>query len=251
MDIHFDVSPYKTTGSSLYLLIPEWARENGFTDLFQKIENKDDRKKIVEELKNRTLHYDKILITSAKIKNIVGRTLADLSQDSGLPPEETLLATVLANEGRVSIVGRTVSGKNTETELANTNSFIASDGAGYAEAAINSGNLVHPRSFGAFAYFWRRFVQEKKSLTPEAAIQKMTSLPAAKVGLSDRGMIKTKHAADVLVFDPAQFRDQATYEDPYRYATGLDWVIMNGRVVVENGVHTGERAGQILRFEKK
>ena len=250
VDIHFDVSPYKTTGSSLYLLIPEWARSKGFTELFRLIENKADRKRIVDDLKLRTLHYDKILITSAKITPIVGKTIADLSAESGLPPEETLLATVIANDGRVTIVGRTLSGKNTEAALVNTNSMLGSDGEGYADTVMNTGNLVHPRSFGAFAYFWRRFVQEKKSLPPEAAIQKMTSLPALKVGLHDRGIIKKGNMADVLIFDPAQFRDQATYEYPFKYATGLEAVIMNGRVVVDKGNHTGERAGQVMRYKK-
>ncbi|MBI4137810.1 MAG: D-aminoacylase [Candidatus Sungbacteria bacterium] len=245
--IRFDVTPYATTGSSLYLLIPPSVRQAGFDDLFRRIDDPAERKKIIEEMKSSTLHPEKIFITSAKTKSIVGHTLADIAAHTGLAPEEALLQTVRANEGRVSIVGKTVSLKNVRVEIRNPASCIASDGAGFPLLWQKSGDLVHPRSFGAFGRVWRKFVREDHALSEEQAIAKMTSAPAQILGLADRGVLRQGAAADVLVFDPSAFADQATYENPFRFPTGIMCVIVNGQIAVENGTYTGVRAGRALR----
>ncbi len=247
VDINFDVSPYSTTGSLLYLLIPAWARQGGFNELFQRLDQPEERKKIIEHLKIYTFHYNRIIINSAKLTNLVGKTLAEIAETSGLPPEEALLETVRANEGRVKIIGRTLSIKNTELAIENPSSFIASDGAGYNEEEMKSGNLVHPRSFGAFAHFWHRFVRDLKTISPQEAIQKITSGPAKKLKLYGRGAIRKENYADLVVFDPQKIKDRATYRNPYQYPQGIEWVIINGQIVIENGNFTGVRAGRILR----
>ncbi|MDZ4260349.1 MAG: amidohydrolase family protein, partial [Candidatus Sungbacteria bacterium] len=247
LDINFDVSPYATTGSSLYLLIPAWARQGGFEELFKRIDNPEERKKIIDTLSSYTLHPDKILVTSAPIKNIVGKTLADIAETAGMSAEEALLATVRASEGRVSIIGKTVSVRNTKHEVADLDSFIASDGEGYSQEAAGSGNLVHPRSFGAFAHFWHRFVRELALMPEQEAIKKITSAPAQKVGLTRRGAIKKGNFADITVFDPATFKEHSTYRDPYHYSTGIAYVWVNGKMAVENAQLTHIRSGRALK----
>lgn len=247
VDINFDVSPYSTTGSLLYLLIPAWARQGGFAELFKRLERPEEKKKIIEQLKAYTLHYDRIIVNSAQLTNLVGKTMAEIAEISNLSPEEALLETVHANEGRVNIIGRTVSVKNTEMEIKDQNSFIASDGAGYGEEEIKSGSLVHPRSFGAFARFWHRFVKDLKLISPEEAVKKITSGPAQKLGLDGRGIIKKGNYADLVIFDPQKIRDQATYKNPYQYPEGVEWVVVNGQIAVKNGNFTGIRAGRVLR----
>jgi len=247
MDINFDVSPYATTGSSLYLLIPAWAREGGFKELFKRIDNSTERKKIIDTLSTYTLHANKILITSSLIKNIVGKTLTEVAENAGITTEEALLSVVRTSEGRVSIIGKTLSMQNTMKEIKDPNSFIASDGAGYAEIASRSGDLVHPRSFGAFAHFWHHFVNELKLMSPQEAIKKITFAPAKKLGLRNRGMLAQGGIADIVVFDPKLFKGHNTYRDPYKYATGMDWVFVNGKTAVEQGVPTHTRHGQILK----
>lgn len=247
LDINFDVSPYSTTGSLLYLLIPAWARHGGFAELFKRLEMPEEKKKIIEQLKAYTLHYDRIIVNSAQLTNLVGKTMAEIAAISNLSPEEALVETVRANEGRVNIIGRTVSVKNTEMEIKDRNSFIASDGAGYGEEEIKSGSLVHPRSFGAFTRFWHRFVKDLKLISPEVAVRKVTSGPAQKVGLDRRGIIKKGSYADLVIFDPQKIKDRATYKNPYQYPEGIEWVVVNGQVAVENGNFTGVRAGRVLR----
>ena len=245
--IWFDVSPYRTTGSPLYLLIPVWARRGGLKDLFDRLNRQAEKKRIVEDLTARTLHYDRIRVISAKHASIAGKTLAEIAEGMGMPPEEALLEVVRGNEGRVTIIGRTISKKNMELAVQNPHSLIASDGYGMAQAAETGGGLVHPRCFGAFPHFWHRFVNDLKALKPEEAIMKASGGPARILGITGRGTIAKGNFADIIIFDPRLIRDRATYQNPYRYSSGMEWVIINGKIVVEQGRHTDVRAGQILR----
>lgn len=247
LDINFDISPYSSSGSPLYLFIPLWARQGGFAELFKKLEDNKERQKIIDYLIQNPLHYEKILIISAKMASIVGKTLAEIAKYSGLTPEETLLDTIIANEGRVATVGRTVAKQNTEFGIQNSLSFISSDGAGFSQDMVRSGNLVHPRSFGAFPHFWHRFVTDLKIIPPEEAIHKIASGPAEKLNLKGRGKIAKGSFADVVVFDPRIFQDRATYKNPFRYPAGIEWVTVNGQITVENGRYIEARAGKVLR----
>ena len=177
----------------------------------------------------------------------MGQTIAQIAETAQLSPEETLIEIVRANEGRVAIIGRTVSLKNVETQIQNKHSFIASDGVGYAQEEYRSGNLVHPRSFGTFPRFWHRFVEHLKLFSPEEAVVKMASGPAEKLGIAKRGILKKGNFADVLVFDPKLLKDRARYRNPFRYAAGLEWSVINGKVAVEQGKYMGTRAGKALR----
>lgn len=247
VNVAFDVSPYATSGSPLYLLIPSWAREGGFDALFKRMENTQEKKKIMEDIKSQTLHYDKILVISAKIPSVVGETLAEIADHSGLSPEEALLETVRANGGRVFIVGGTVSAWGIRNAVLDRNSIVASNGAGYSQEARQSGSLTHPRSFGAFPHFWHTFVRDKGLLREEEAIKKITSRPAEIFGLRGRGVIAKGNFADVVVFDPRVFKDRATYKNPYQYPEGMEWVIVNGRIVVKEGKYQIIKAGRVLK----
>jgi N-acyl-D-aspartate/D-glutamate deacylase len=104
----------------------------------------------------------------------------------------------------------------------------------------------HPRSYGSAARFLGEYIYGRKIDTPENAIHRMTSAPAVFFGLQDRGRIAVGAMADVVVFDPSRLRDTARFGDPHHYPDGIDWVIVNGRIVIDHGHHTGERPGRIL-----
>lgn len=247
IDISFDVSPYKTTGSLLYLLVPAWARQGGFNELFKRINDPVERRKIIDALKSSTLHYESFLIISAKTKNIVGKTLKNVALLFNLSPEETLLSILKANEGRVVIVGKTLSAENLDLAIRDVHSLIASDGEGYEQAVMSEGNLLHPRCFGAFPHFWHKFAAERKYLSPEEAIRKISTGPAVRMGIKGRGLLCKGYFADVVIFDPKLFKNRATYRNPFSYAAGMSWVLINGLVAVENGRVSGVRAGKILK----
>lgn len=249
VDITVDISPYHSTGSLLYLLLPPWARHGGFTQLFKRIDDPEERRKITLELKNYTLHYDKIRVLSAPITAIVGKTLAQVAERAGIPPEEALLQTLRANEGRVTVLGRTIAPINVRRALEEEYTVVASDGEGLSETARASGLLTHPRSFGAFPHFWHRYVSDRELILAHKAIAKMTGGPARRLGIHKRGILKKGAYADIVVFDPKLFRDRATIKDPFQYPQGIEAVLVNGALAVEGGKITGERGGKILRKE--
>lgn len=248
MKIDFDVYPYRTTGSLLYLLIPNWARHGGLNELFTKINDQEERKKIIEALRSHTLHYDRILVTSSKIKSAVGHTIAELAERGGISPEETVLELLRSSEGRTIVMGKTISSKNTKKAMADGNSIIASDGIGMNQDEQKSGDLTHPRSFGTFPRYLSKFASLLDISLPDA-IKKITSRPADKLNIKKRGKLEAKYFADVVVFDPKLLGDRATYQNPYRYPAGIEWVVVNGKIAVEKGRISEVGAGKVLRRE--
>ncbi len=128
-------------------------------------------------------------------------------------------------------------------------SMVGSDGESEAPYGPTGASPTHPRSYGTFPRAIRRYSMEMGLMPLEAMIHKMTSRPAERIGLNDRGVLAKGMAADVVVFDPERIRDLATFEDSHRYADGIVHVLVNGQVTIEDGQHTKERAGQVLRHK--
>ena len=131
--------------------------------------------------------------------------------------------------------------------LAHPLAVVASDGSGVTAELARSEKLVHPRSTGAFTHFLHRFVKERELLSWEEGIRKITGLPAETIGLKERGRIEKNFAADIVVFDAQTLRDRSTYQNPYVHSTGIEAVVVNGRLAIENGQLTGATAGQVLK----
>jgi N-acyl-D-aspartate/D-glutamate deacylase len=126
---------------------------------------------------------------------------------------------------------------------------VISDGFSLVPEGVLAEGRHHPRSYGAFPYFLRRFVREDREMTWEWAIHKLTGHAAARFGIADRGVLREGLQADVLVFDPGRIREQASYESPYRYCEGIDLVFVNGRLACEAGEPCDVRAGRVLRHQ--
>ena len=128
--------------------------------------------------------------------------------------------------------------------------MIGSDGWALAPYGVLGESKTHPRSYGTYPRMLGKYVREKKVLTIENAIRKMASLPAQKLGLRDRGMIREGMWADVVVFNPKTVMDEATYEDPLRYPEGIEYVLVNGEIVIDEREHTGALPGRVLRISE-
>ncbi len=247
VDINFDVFPYLRTGSALISFLPSWVRIGTNEEILKRISDKEISQKIVNELKIATLHADRILIASAfKDKSLIGKTLEEISKHSGMPAEELILEILKINELNVSVFGKTLNGRNLLRAAAEPKSMISSDGAGYDIDFKRFGDLVHPRSFGAFPRFFGA-ISAKAKISLAEAVAKMTSLPAKALGLKDRGTLKQKNIADIAIFHPEEFKDRATYGNPYRYASGLRALIISGNLAVSNGELAAKRHGLVLR----
>ena len=247
VDINFDASPYLRTGSALISFLPSWARIGTNEEILKRISDGEISKKIINELKSATLHAERILIASAfKDKSLVGKTLEEISKHTGAPAEESILEILKINGLNVSIFGKTLSGRNLFRAMAEPGGIVSSDGAGYDIDFKRFGDLVHPRSFGAFPRFFG-VISGKAKISLSEAVAKMTSLPAKALGLKDRGTLKLKNIADIAIFNPEGFKDLATYANPYRYASGLRFLIISGDLAVSEGKFPAKRHGLVLR----
>ena len=248
--ISYDFFPYARTGSSMIRLMPVWFRKLSFSESMAVLSSKKEkrREELVDYLKKLTLHYDKIMVASSKPElGVVGKTIKQISESSGKTPEEIILELLKDNDLRVSIFNEVISEENNDITAKDEFSAIASDGVGYNLSNKNMTDLPHPRSFGAFPRALNLYVKEKKLLSWETAIYKMTALPASLLGISDRGTLEKGKKADIVIFDPDNVADQSVYENPFKLSKGIENVFINGEPVVTNGKPTGKLPGKVLR----
>ena len=251
VNLTLDFFPYSRTGSDLFMLMPGWLRKmdkESVLEILNSGENKK-RKEIIGYLKDITLHYDKIIVASSASEAAnAGKSLMELSALMEIEPEELILNLLSVNDLRVSIFSEVISFAHIKELAKEEYSIMASDGVGYDSKIFKPrNNLPHPRSFGAFPRAMRMLVKEDSVLSWEKMINKMTGLPAEIFKIKDRGVLSEGKKADIVVFDPETVSDRATYEDPFRYATGIEQVFINGSLVLNDGNLSGNFAGQLLR----
>jgi N-acyl-D-aspartate/D-glutamate deacylase len=177
--------------------------------------------------------------------------LAALSKGKTPDPDplDLFLDFLLEHNGSVATVFAHHSEADMNLALAQPWCSVGSDGSALAiEGALRRGN-PHPRNFGTFPRILGVYVREKQLLRLEDAVRKMTSLNASKIGIPDRGWIRAGNFADIVLFDPIHVRDRSTYTDPFQYCEGIEYVIVNGQVVLDRGTHTGKRPGRALRHD--
>lgn len=247
--IHYDVFPYTSTGSNLFMLLPPWAIAGDKNSILANLRDPKHRIAIIAALKEATLHYDRIIVSSAIHDSFsIGKSLAEIAENAGKDPEEAMLDILLINDLGVSIFNEVINEKNLEYFIARDYAAISSDGEGYGERSkLSENNLPHPRSFGSYPRLLHKFVKEESLLSWEEAIYKMTGLPAKILNLGNRGTIENEMAADVVVFDPEKIADLATYSNPHQFSVGMEWVFIGGVAAIENGKATGALHGKILK----
>jgi N-acyl-D-aspartate/D-glutamate deacylase len=175
-----------------------------------------------------------------------GRRMSELIAARGGDPVEVLFDVLLEENGSVPCVYFHHREEDMQLALRQPWCSVASDGVAVRPEGPLGAETLHPRSYGTFARVLGRYVRELKLLSLEEAVRKMTSLNAEKIGLRDRGVIRTGMRADLVVFDPATVADRATYEKPHQYAAGIHHVLVNGKMVLENGADTGQLPGRVL-----
>jgi N-acyl-D-amino-acid deacylase len=248
LDVSFDVYPYTHTGSVLYTLLPEWVTEGGKRMMLERLKDPSIRREVMTELRSKNWDYGKaVLLNSSLNQMLTQKTLLDIARAQGKAPEEALIDVLVASNGRAVASLEILSEKNIEEALQNPFSMIGTNGSGYTIDESREGERVHPRSFGAFPLIFSRYVRQKRLLSWEEAVHKMSGKPAQKFGLEKRGILQKGYFADIVVFHPNEVETLATMEDPYRYSKGMRWVLVNGVVALERGAVTEKRAGDVLR----
>jgi N-acyl-D-amino-acid deacylase len=255
VDVTIDQYPY--TSGHLSAQLPAWALEGSLDDVRNRLKNPDLRIKIKAELARRLRgggaggDLTKIVILHcAWDPSLDGKSLADVARLRGyrVSPEDGAEVTLwMFEQGDCDRIQRDVmSEADVERILKHPATMIASDGEIPSGLGDPNASPTHPRSYGAFARVLGVYVRERKVIKLEDAVRKMSGLPAQRLGLRDRGLIRPGMKADLVVFDPAHVRDTATYDSPHQYAEGIPLVIINGQIVFENNAMTTARPGQVL-----
>ena len=253
IDITMDQYPYTATSTTIQsALLPAWAQEGGLKETIGRLLEPATRAKIKAATSDILLNErgggDLRNVVIARCEwgaSLAGKTLAELTQARGLPPTIANGAETtfwIVENGGCSGVFHVLEEEDVQRIMAHPATMIASDG----EIPIFGSGVPHPRSYGTFARVLGFYVREKRILTLEDAVRKMSSFPAARIGLSDRGVLRPGMKADIAVFDPSRVRDLATYEKPHQYAEGFAYVLVNGQIVYENGAMTAARPGRVL-----
>lgn len=248
IEIDFDVYPYSYTGSVLYTLLPDWVSEGGKGAMLSRLKDPAVRANVISEMIADSFDFSKVFIAISPLnKNLNNKSILEIARSRGESVEGTIIDILLASEGRVITMLDVLSEKNVEKAILHPFSIISSNGAGYDLQHFKTGEHIHPRNFGSFPRVLGMYCRDKKTLSWEEAVRKMSGKPAEKFGIKKRGAIIEGNFADVVVFDPERIKDLADKENPYQYPVGINWVMVNGKVALENGKYNGARAGEIIR----
>lgn len=252
LDVTCDVYPYTAGSTTLTTLLPPWALEGGVSRALERLKDPDTRARIREELGNEQDGWDN-LVASTGWENVYvsslskgddagleGKNIAEIGESRALDPVDCMMDLLLEQDGKVAIVFFHMAEADVEQVMKWDRSLIASD------SLHDQAEKPHPRLYGTFPHVLATYVREKKLLTLEEAVRKMTSFPARRFRLGGRGLISPGYAADLVVFDPQTISDRATYEDPKRFPEGISRVLVNGEETIEMGLHRGTRAGTTI-----
>lgn len=245
-DIIFDVYPYTFSGTVLYTFLPDWVAEGGRRMLIERLRSKKLRKQVVDEMDKGPDLSRAVVAETARSHYFCGKTFADIAKKQNTTVNDAVIDVLLASEGRVMIFFESLSEENIERGLRSEHSVISSNGAGYTIKKRNE-HLEHPRSFGAFPRAFAQYTKNEKVVSIESMIYKSTGKVAEELNVVDRGLIANNYAADILIFDPGEFRDLASPDRPFQYAAGVRWLLVNGQVAIKYGKYTGVRSGNIIR----
>ena len=249
VEVTGNVYPYIAGWTYLRSLLPRWVQEGGVDRMLGRLTDDADRERLLAELRAgeaERSRWARTFVSSFR-EEVDGLSILDLGAARGLPPEEALLELLLEQEGE----GFQISFGNTEPNLTRALALpfthIGSDGSALAVGMRTPMGKPHPRSFGTHPRVLAKYVRDEGLLSLEEAIRKMTSAPANRLGLTDRGLLRPGMRADLVLFDPETVRDEATFDEPERYPTGIAWVFVNGVAVIAEGEPTGALPGQVLR----
>ncbi|HXI42948.1 MAG TPA: D-aminoacylase [Bryobacteraceae bacterium] len=261
-EVQANVYPYRAGQNDLASIVPPWAHEGGTEAMIRRLKDPALRTRLTTEIlhgipgSNWYDHYTAtggwdgmllVSLTNPAYKKFEGMRMNQVIDAVGKPPLDVLFELLEANGGSVPTVYFHHSEEDMRYALRQPFVSIGSDGTAVAIDGPLAAGHPHPRYYGTFPRILGRYVREDKVLTLEEAIRKMTSANAAKIGIFDRGILRPGMMADITIFDAARVIDNATFEKPHQYATGIEFVMVNGTLVLDRGRHTGARPGAILK----
>jgi N-acyl-D-amino-acid deacylase len=256
-----NVYPYTAGQNDLRAIVPPWAHDGGNEKMLERLRDPSLRPRLRADIENGLPewynHYlavggdwnAMLLVTLSNPKNkqFIGHRMSDVIAARGGNPIDDLLDLLIEEQGSVPTVFFHHSEPDMQYALKQPFVSIGSDGLAMSPEGPRGKSIPHPRSYGTFPRVLGRYARDLHTITLEDAVRKMTSMNADKISITDRGRIQVGLAADITVFDPEKIADRATFVEPHQYAAGVSYVVVNGQVVLDAGVHTGALPGRVLR----
>jgi dihydroorotase/N-acyl-D-amino-acid deacylase len=260
VDIAADTYAYPAWANSLSAFIPPWAHDGGNAKLIERLKDPAVRIRLKKELATVSTDWDNewqsvpgpeaiqiSTVLNPKLSGIQGHTLADIAKSRGTDPMDTLFDILVEDDAHTDVAVFAMS--EPDIELAAVQPWVSfcNDSEGTSPDGLLGKDFPHPRAYGTFPRVLRKYVREERRMRLEEAIRKFTSLPASRLRLNDRGVLKAGMWADIVVFDPKVITDRATFSAPNQLSVGMQWVLVNGVPVIADGVATDALPGQVLR----
>lgn len=254
-----DMYTYPAGASGLDASMPPWVQDGGQEAWIARLADPAIRARVLVDMRDPHPEWENLLqksgpegtmvlaVRNPDLKPLIGKTLAAIALERGQTPEEVAIDLVLAERGRVGVAYFSMSEENVRKQVRLPWVSFASDADAPSLEGIFLKQGYHPRSFGNFARLLGRYVREEQQISLAEAVRKLTSLPAENLSLADRGRLRRGYFADVVVFDPAKVQDHATFQNPQQYSTGVQYVVVNGELALENGEPTTARPGRVVR----
>jgi len=252
VDVHFDRYPYIAYATGLSNLFPASARAGGTARFLARLADPETAPALERACRDKIAllgSWDAVQISRIGGSNAYarGRRLGELAAERGEDPYALTVRLLREAGGSVGMIGFGMSEDNTERMLSHPLGMVCSDGGAYAPYGPLSRSSPHPRGYGSFPRVLGYYVRERRAMTLEAAVHKMSGLPARKLGLGDRGVLRAGAVADVVVFDPDAVRDRADFDNPHQYPDGIPHVVVSGVHTIRDGEQSGQMGGRAVR----
>ena len=260
LDITADIYPYIAGSTSLSACLPPWALEGGVEKVLARLRDPQTRERLKQEISSDARDWENIYLGSGgpggvlvsavvnrELESVQGKRISEIAEEQKKDPLDAVFDLLLADHGQTSAIYFMMSEADMNAAMrAPFVSFCTDSGARATDGPL-AGSKSHPRGWGSYPRILGRYVRDQKLLSLEAAIQKMTGAPAARVSIRDRGLLKPDLFADITIFDPARVMDRATFEMPNQYPEGIQYVLVNGQIAVDKGQRTPVLSGRVVR----
>ena len=256
LDITADTYPYTAGSTTLLSLLPEWAQAGGKVATLQRLADPTVRREMADSMRRaggyRDVDWQDVMVASCPGRpDFQGLRIAELAERHGKSPHEVVFDILMETDLEASMFLFQMSEENLKLKLRHPAVMIGTDSFGFAAEGPRRQGVPHPRNYGVYPRLLGRYVRELGVLSLEEAVWKVAGFPATKLRLPDRGLIRRGYKADLVIFDANTISDRATFENPHQYPMGIAYVIVNGKIVVQDNVHTGARPGMVIRREGK
>lgn len=249
LPITADIYTYPASSTGLHIQLPVWVREGGVEATIKRLSDPSLRAKILNEIEFSTKPEDILLVgfKNEELRYHIGKRLSEVAEELDKSPGEVMIDLIVEDDSRIQVVYFSMSDQNISKKVALPWVSFCSDAGSFTNEGIFLKQSTHPRAYGSFIRVLGKYTRDESVLSLPEAVRKLTALPADNLKIKKRGFLRPGNYADIVVFDPEEVTDVATFEKPHQYAKGVIHVWVNGEQVLNNGEHTGNTPGRFVK----